>query len=62
MIMDLPVFDAKAWETAVFFCKLINRNGCDIKFTYNPWEGFAWFIRTGSEDQAADFMKAYYER
>ena len=60
--MDLSVSDADASETAGFFIKLMNRYGCDIKFTYNPWKGFAWFIRTGSENQAADFMKAYYER
>ena len=61
-IMDLPVSDAEALETAGFFCDLINRNGSDIKFTYNPEKGFSRFILTGSEDQVVDFMKAYYER
>jgi hypothetical protein len=61
-IMDLPVSDAEALETAHFFCDLINKNGSDIRFTYNPEKGFSRFILTGSEDQVVDFMKAYYER
>ena len=61
-IMDLPVSDAEALETANFFCELIKKNGKDIKFAYNPEKGFSRFILTGSEDQVADFMKAYYER
>ncbi len=61
-ILDLPVSDAEAMETANFFCDLINKNGSDIDFRYNPEKGFARFILSGSEDQVADFMKAYYER
>ena len=61
-IMDLPVSDAEALETAGFFCDLVNKSGSDITFTYNPEKGFARFILSGSEDQVVDFMKAYYER
>ncbi len=61
-ILDLPVSDAEAMETAAFFCDLINKNGSDIVFKYNQEKGFARFILSGSEDQVADFMKAYYER
>ena len=61
-ILDLPVSDAEAMETANFFCDLINKNGSDIDFRYNNEKGFARFILSGSEDQVVDFMKAYYER
>ena len=61
-IMDLPVSEAEALETAKFFCGLVNSNGSDITFTYNQEKGFARFILSGSEDQVTDFMKAYYER
>ena len=62
MIMDLPVSDAEALETANFFSDLVNRNGSDITFNYNQEKGFSRFIISGSEDQVVDFMKAYYER
>ncbi len=61
-ILDLPVSEAEAMETAAFFCDLINKNGSDITFKYNQERGFARFILSGSEDQVVDFMKAYYER
>ncbi len=61
-IMDFPVSDAEALETATFFCGLINKNGSDITFTYNPEKGFARFILSGSEDQVTDLMRAYYDR
>ena len=61
-ILDLPVSDAEALETARFFCGLVNKNGSDITFNYNQEKGFARFIISGSEDQVVDFMKAYYER
>ena len=61
-IMDLPVSEAEAMETAAFFCDLINKNGSDITFKYNQEKGVARFILSGSEDQVVDFIKAYYER
>ena len=61
-IMDLPVSDEEASETANFFSDLVNRKGSDITFNYNQEKGFSRFIISGSEDQVVDFMKAYYER
>lgn len=61
-ILDLPVSDEEALETANFFCSLINKGGSDITFKYNQEKGFSRFILSGSEDQVVDFMKAYYER
>ncbi|MBR3017084.1 MAG: hypothetical protein IKH57_08410 [Clostridia bacterium] len=61
-IMDLPVSDEEALETANFFGDLVNKNGRDIIFKYNTEKGYARFILAGSEDQVVDFMKAYYER
>ena len=61
-IMDLPVSDEEASETANFFSDLVNKNGSDITFNYNQEKGFSRFILSGSEDQVVDFMKAYYEQ
>ena len=61
-IMDLPVSDAEALETAHFFCDLINKNGSDIRITTHPDTCFSRCILTGSEARGVAGMKAYYER
>lgn len=60
-ILDLPVSDEEAMEIAAFFCGLINKGCSDIEFKFNKEKGFARFILSGSEDQVAGLMKAYYE-
>ena len=61
-IMDFPVSADEALEIARFFSTEIMDHGRDIEFRYINERHYARFILSGSEDQVADLMKAYYGR
>lgn len=61
-ILDFPVSTEEAMNISAFFCKKINECGSDVEFRFINEKNLARFILSGSEDQVAAFMKAYYER
>ena len=61
-IMDFPVSTDEALGIAQFFSREIMDHGRDIEFRYINERHYARFILSGSEDQVAGLMKAYYGR
>ena len=61
-IMDFPVSTDEALGIAQFFSREIMDHGRDIEFRYINEKHYARFILSGSEDQVAGLMKAYYGR
>ena len=61
-IMDFPVSTDEALDIARFFSTEIMDHGRDIEFRYINERHYARFILSGSEEQVAGLMKAYYGR